>query len=112
MVRSGFSFRLLLFLVGRGHMGIGRAHGLAQEDGTHQQAHQFRNGERQPYQLQPSRLRQQPRSRQQHHQLAANGVDEAVDRIADRLEYAAGDDAESRNGEVDTDDPQSHHQRY
>ena len=43
---------------------------------------------------------------QQHNDLAADGVDERVDGLAERLTGARGDDAEAREREVRADDAQ------
>ena len=89
-------------------LGLHPAHGTPQEDDAQHQRNHLRDGEAEPHQVQHSCPGQEPRRRQQRHQLPAHGADQRVDGVADGLADGAGDDIESRQQEGVADDPQGH----
>ena len=95
--------RNFLYLAICQHSGIRSFERLAKEDGAEDKGENLRDREAEPHELQFSGLRQQPSRRQQHHELAAHGVDERVQRISDGLEHRAGDNAETCEQEVNGD---------
>ena len=86
-----------------------RVERFSQEVHREDQRHDLRDGVGEPHQLQAVCQAQQVRRGQQHHQLAADGDDQAVHRVADGLKHRAGDDAEAREQVAGGDDAERRH---
>ena len=80
-----------------------------EEDRAQRGGDEFRNQEGPPDVVDLARQRQQPGRRQQHHQLARHGHDQARHAVAQRLEHRGDHDAVGRDDEVDADDAQRGH---
>ena len=82
----------------------------AEEEGhTQGGGEQLRQGEGPPHQVQLPAEGQQPRRRQQHHQLADHGDHQTQHTVAQGLEGGGAHNAEARQQEAEADDPQGRH---